>query len=243
VAWIGSRLRDVRYTVVEGDAVVEGCIVLGPAAKIRRLSEAAEATRLGRDQYGLVITGPEYKWPNRTIPYELAADLPHPDRVRSAVDHWREKVPRLKFIERTAQNEHLYPNWVTFRRSSVCSSDVGCQKGQQFINLGAGCGVGNIIHEIGHAVGLWHEQSREDREDHVEILWDNIKLNALHNFEQRIRDGDDVGNYDYASIMHYPRDAFSANDQDTIRPKSNVQIGQRTGLSAGDIATVNALYA
>ena len=106
VAWIGRRLRDVRYTIVEGDAVVEGCIVLGPAAAIHRLSEMARATRLGKNQYGLVITGPEYKWPNRTIPYTLAPDLSHPDRVRAAIAHWREYVPRLRFVERTAANDH-----------------------------------------------------------------------------------------------------------------------------------------
>ena len=58
-------------------------------------------------------------------------------------------------------------------------------------------------------------------------------------FNQHITDGDDLGAYDYGSIMHYPRNAFSANGQDTITPADpNAQIGQRTGLSAGDIAAV-----
>jgi hypothetical protein len=62
-------------------------------------------------------------------------------------------------------------------------------------------------------------------------------------FNQHITDGDDLGAYDYGSIMHYPRWAFSKNGQDTIVPTNpNAQIGQRDGLSPGDIAAVRAMY-
>ena len=67
-----------------------------------------------------------------------------------------------------------------------------------------GCSMGSVIHEIGHAVGLWHEQSREDRDAFIDINWDNIIEEYKHNFEQHITDGDDIGTYDYCSIMHYP---------------------------------------
>jgi hypothetical protein len=42
--------------------------------------------------------------------------------------------------------------------------------------------------------------------------------------------------------MHYPPTAFSVNNQPTILAKNGASIGQRTGLSAGDIAGVKLMY-
>ncbi|HXH40602.1 MAG TPA: M12 family metallopeptidase, partial [Thermoanaerobaculia bacterium] len=72
--------------------------------------------------------------------------------------------------------------------------------------------------------------------------WDKILPGFQHNFDQHINDGDDVGAYDYGSIMHYPRDAFSTDGSDTITPtQAGAQIGQRIALSAGDIAAAATL--
>ncbi len=110
------------------------------------------------------------------------------------------------------------------------------------ISIGLGCGLGQAIHEIGHAVGLWHEQSREDRDQFVRIAWENIIPNMEHNFDQHIADGDDIGPYDYDSVMHYPAKAFSSNGLDTIVALGGQPIGQRNGLSDADVAAVLELY-
>ena len=59
-----------------------------------------------------------------------------------------------------------------------------------------------MAHEVGHAMGFWHEQSRTDRDDHVAIKMDNIIEDNKHNFDKHDTNNFEV-KYDYGSDMHY----------------------------------------
>lgn len=107
------------------------------------------------------------------------------------------------------------------------------------------------LHEICHALGLLHEQSREDRDTHVEILYDNIEfpLGLGGNFGQAVYTSTDVGSYDFKSIMHYRPTAFGkfvkGKQLQTIRRRSDpsdLSFGKGSSLSSGDIAGINSMY-
>jgi astacin len=246
-----SKQKELEYGVVDGFAVFEGDIIVGTERGIREaegigseriiaeesLDELPGEPEVGMVVKGLVVVGVAHNlWPAPRIPYTIDPGLSQPVLVEQALRHW-EKHTVLSFVPRQDEVDYL-----TFEPGQASRSYVGRQGGQQVIQLAPIFSPGTVIHEIGHALGLWHEQSREDRDEYVTIHWENILPNCEHNFTQRIADGDDVGDYDYDSIMHYPSFAFSRNNMDTITAPAGVKIGQRNGLSLGDIAGINGLY-
>jgi hypothetical protein len=247
------RPASITYEVIDGLAVAEGDIVLGRHAELARAAAERRACsgEVCAVQSPLVhIAGENYLWPGGVIPYEI-------DRAYTA-DERAAIMSGIALVD-GATNVILKPregesDFVRFRRVAAgCSSAAGRQGGRQTIDIQGiddfWCSPGKIAHELMHAAGVWHEQSREDRDGFVRIVWENILDGERHNFEQHIGDGVDVAGYDYGSIMHYDSTAFgkpgaSGAPSTTIEVlTAGAVIGQRMALSAGDVAGVNGLYA
>ena len=232
-------MKTVKYSDIDGEAIFEGDIVLGTVEQMEKAyKKISESDDVQEALKGVVISGSQFRWPNGVIPFRIYTGLPDQQRVMDAIAHWHSRTP-IRFIPRAQEVD-----FVTFRRAvNVCSSAIGRQTNEQFVNVGDNCRTGNIIHELGHTVGLWHEQSREDRLDFIRIDLNNVIPGKEHNFDQHVVDGDDVGPYDYGSIMHYSAFAFALDpNKPTIITPHGEAIGQREALSDGDVEAVKAVY-
>nr|XP_018669365.2 A disintegrin and metalloproteinase with thrombospondin motifs adt-1-like isoform X1 [Ciona intestinalis] len=140
------------------------------------------------------------------------------------------------------ENEKDYVEFT--KEGHNCLSNMGRFGGEQVVYLGGGCNdEGMVEHQMMHVMGLWHEQSRYDRDDHVIVKLENVARENLHNFKKRSQ-STTHGVYDVASILHADGFAFSMNGYPTIVDKhTGLAIsGQREKLSAMDIMKINELY-
>ncbi|KAG9511404.1 Tolloid-like protein 1, partial [Fragariocoptes setiger] len=164
----------------------------------------------------------ERLWDHAIIPYEIDSNVFGGDRralFKQAMRHW-ENHTCVRFVQRTAEHS----NYIVFtERGCGCCSYVGKRgTGAQAISIGKHCDkFGIVVHELGHVVGFWHEHTRPDRDQHVQIINQNILPDHRTDFN-KLTD-DEVNSlglaYDYDSIMHYATNTFAKNiNLDTILP-------------------------
>jgi len=192
---------------------------------------------------GLVDT--QYRWPDAVVYYQLSTDFndTEVEIIHKAIAEYHNKTC-IKWVAKTEEAK----DFVDFQNEeSGCWSYVGRQGGAQTLNLQDACfkRYGTVVHEMMHAAGFYHEQSRTERDDFVEIVWENIIEGYEHNFDKYGADEIDPFDvpYDYGSVMHYPELAFSNNGEPTIVPREpNVTIGQRIEMSVSDQLKLNRMY-
>ena len=177
------------------------------------------------------------RWKDGIIPYYIQPNHPKTAEINQAINT---VIRNTKLWFRPTTN--FSSNFVTIINGNGCHSSIGKPiYGDSYpISIGTGCGGSVIIHELLHAAGLGHEQSRLDRDKYVVINWSNIEPSQKYNYEKSGWPAKTIGRYNFASIMHYDCKAFAINTQlFTMRSRSNAAFGQRTGLSRLDIDAEN----
>lgn len=257
----GSNFSFVTpYVDLNGIPIMEGDIIVD-----KSLKDPAQAA-FDRFIYNNM-------WPNGEIPYIIDTSVPlnKTKFIEDAISVWESQTP-IRFIDLNSAgvNSFMYPDYVKFvpeysehPGASCAVTNIGKQSsgGEQLALIYPKCQMGNLIHEIGHLVGLWHEHQRPDRDQHVRIVNANIipeersYLQFATPFCNKVTNicdypRDDLTEYDYCSIMHYGETAFSRDPSSlrTIIPlhperiTECTKIGQRDNLSSVDINAVNEIY-
>ncbi len=228
---------EMTAQIIDGQFIVEGDMVFGTEAEYRERLESAQ----GR---GVIRSQASWRWEYGIIPYTIASNHPKKSLIEAAIA----RVNRETNL--TLQPRNNEEDYVHFPVTSLLNSQVGRQGEMQNININDRASEGNIIHEIFHAAGMFHEQSRCDRDNYVAVRWGNISSGNSHNFNKRC-DGMDAYGYNFSSIMHYGPTSFSKNGSETLLPSTGdpfkwivqyFSMGQRSHISDSDQRTINYMY-
>jgi Astacin (Peptidase family M12A) len=176
-------------------------------------------------------------WSNATIPFDIdSADFPigSADRaaITQAIAEWNDNTV-IRLVPRQDEADFI----VFGDTGTTCASKVGRRGGPQSITCDLEGGLfsaGNLIHEIGHAVGFHHEQQRPDNANFVTVSSTSDSTNCGVISDARL-----VTDYDCNSIMHYGSGGCGG-----ITPVATgcAGIGQRTRLSGRDVWGASLLY-
>lgn len=168
--------------------------------------------------------------------------------INDAIAHWRNNTGLIFNESTTASNRIRIVHGAT--NSGFYSDFIGMKGGAQLINLESGFITGTVIHEIGHAIGFYHEQCRTDRGFFINVFLDRLVGDDLDNlrhqydtYVQRGENGLQLGTFDFGSVMLYGSFANSNGINPVMaRVDGSTWVGQRFSLSAGDIETANMIY-
>ncbi len=185
-----------------------------------------------------------HPWTGREVAYSVHPDLPNPERVQRAIEYFNANTP-VRFVPLSNHTDSI-----VFSPSEIplCLSYVGKIGGHQPIFLDDRCNDQEILHEIMHALGFIHEQSRPDRDRYVRVHWDRIEPDKQGQFSMATPTmiGPHLGRpFDYNSIMLYESTAFAkARGEVTLESNTEQAIApSNMGLSEEDLTRLNLMFA
>jgi Astacin (Peptidase family M12A)/Ricin-type beta-trefoil lectin domain-like len=190
---------------------------------------------------------PDNLWPQGYIPVMISPDVMKWDMYTSVMRALvlLNNKTNVRFKPYTNERDYIKIDMYLDDPNLGGASPVGKIGGEQVLILNRNMPESVVIHELLHALGFWHEQSRADRDSYVQVDMSMVKEGYKHNFQ--IEPGMVSGAYDYNSIMHYPANSFGLTDKSvTIKCKnantlSDCKLGGDI-LSPKDIAALNMVF-
>lgn len=249
--------KSIQYKLVDGSIVnllykngeyiLGGDIILSPDQLQYLKDNNINGSKGGAPQIKSTFTGEFAKlWPEGKVYYTIT-NQSKASLILSAINNWQSSTS-VQFIQRSNQS-----NYIDFSGApdmGAGDSQLGMVGGRQLIRLANSADLTTAIHEIGHALGLMHEQSRADRDDYIDVNYNNINSDWKFQYDKYTlqgRIGFQIGLFDFNSIMLYRSNVAAARVNGDPSPQMTKRIdgsvwGDNYWLSQGDIEGVNYLY-
>ena len=222
--YITDLLVDEKHLIAHGD------IIVGNIKDLHKYKDNKEP---------LVIPTPSF-WPDGVIPFTFEDGLPQKGIIQNILKSLS-SFTKLRFIKRGDEI-----NYIKFKKGPRnCYSHVGMIGGEQTVSLSERCRKKEILHEIMHSIGFFHEQNRMDRDEYVQILWENIAEEHWPQFQKIKTDLWEKYNFPFSfdSILLYPPRAFSQHPRDySIVTTEGSPFSPPNNLSRTDINRINTIY-
>lgn len=242
---LGYGPMEVGYEIIDGRPIFEGDIRLNQDELDRNDELLAEG------RYPLAsVTQASLLWPGGIVPIrttEIDSNTSKKAILVRAMKHIELNTP-IRFVAYTNQSDYLNANPIAGSSAGCGLSGNGRQGGEQDVDLpvSGNCTFFNAyVHELLHAIATYHEQSRADRDNYVTIDFDNVtNTYAFETYIERGQQGQDIGPYNFASIMHYHSTAFQGNQPTPtiVRNDGRPLAPSQRGMSMGDTNGIRMVY-
>jgi hypothetical protein len=240
----------IRYVMKNGLPVYQGDIILdhlvfgqdapGHPATTGVAAVASEAPR------SLGAIYPFTLWPAvggvYQIPYVITNGTAN---LNTAIAEYNTTFRGLiQWVPRTTETNYVDIDQEPTDPGSEGLSYIGLAGiGAQQLTCGTTCAISTLLHEMGHTTGLWHEQSRPDRDTYVTLNVSHIQAAAFINDDIALDNSWIYGPYDYASIMQYSAFSLTADGSQTIQSKPpGIHLSNPNFYTTPDIDGIRRLY-
>jgi Astacin (Peptidase family M12A)/Abnormal spindle-like microcephaly-assoc'd, ASPM-SPD-2-Hydin len=238
--WRGQK---VTYALVPGKsgnvmAVYQGDILL----------DHVQESPNGPQSQSLGIAYGQYLWPKvgsvYQVPYIIDPNSGNTANLNTAISQFNSTFSGIiQFVARTDETNYVDFDFDPNNFSGVCEAFEGMVGGEQVVGGSGSCTVATVLHEMGHTVGVWHEQTRPDRDTYVNVNYGAVIKASRSNFDIILDNQQALTPYDYASVMEYPAFSFSRNGEPAIESiPAGIPLSNPTGYSAADVDGIKRLY-